>query len=361
MKIVTVIGARPQFIKAATISRVLQDDYKDISEVIVHTGQHYDDNMSKIFFDDLEIPKPDYNLGIGGSSHANMTGEQLVAIEKILLEEKPNLVLVYGDTNSTLSGALSSVKLHIPVAHVEAGLRSFNRKMPEEINRIVTDHTSDILFAPTEVAMNNLKNEGLEQNAFNVGDVMYDAAIFYSEKAIQGSNILNKEKLFKEEYILITIHRAENTDDKDKLEKIMKSLIELSSIKKLIFPIHPRTKKNIQNLSIYEKIVEHIQLIDPVGYMDMVMLENNASVIVTDSGGVQKEAFFHKVPCVTVRNETEWTELVELEWNNIVTEENIPNLHAICEAAIDSQGKEAYPYGKGDAAERIIKILTENI
>jgi UDP-GlcNAc3NAcA epimerase len=354
MKLLTVIGARPQFIKAATVSRLIKNR-NDISEVIVHTGQHFDDNMSKIFFDELEIPKPDYNLGIGGSYHGAMTGRQLEKIETVLLDEKPDWVLVYGDTNSTLAGALAAVKLHIPVAHVEAGLRSFNRQMPEEINRILTDHAADLLLAPTDTAVSNLENEGLKDKTLLVGDVMYDAALFYANIAESKSNILSKIDLDK--YVLATIHRAENTDDDVRLQNIVNGLLELSQKIQVVLPIHPRTAKTLEKLSLFEKLNNGIKLIEPVGYLDMVMLEKHAKLIVTDSGGVQKEAFFHKVPCVTLREETEWVELLDLGWNRLVAKNEMSKLSDICMAAIETQGKEDNPYGSGNSAGKIIELL----
>ena len=359
MKCLTIIGARPQFIKAATVSRVFQNT-PDIQEILVHTGQHYDENMSEIFFEELEIPKPNYNLNIGSGSHGAQTGRMLEAIEKVLLSEKPDWVLVYGDTNSTLAGAIAAAKLHTPIAHIEAGLRSFNRKMPEEINRVLTDHSSDILLAPTEIAIKNLRQEGIsEDNIYLVGDVMYDAAIFYSRKAEKISQILNHLKLESAKYILATIHRAENTDNLKKLQNIFQALTLINQENKVILPLHPRTKNALSRQGMLKSISREIQIIPPVGYLDMVILEKNAKLIVTDSGGVQKEAFFHSIPCITLRGETEWIELIETGWNTLVD----PNLDAkqiysaLQSCLITNQRIKTNLYGDGDSAEKIVKIL----
>lgn len=356
MKIITIIGARPQFIKASVVSQALAKQ-PNIKEIIIHTGQHFDKNMSDIFFRELEIPEPTYNLGIGGGHHGAMTGQQLEKIEEILLKEKPDWVLVYGDTNSTLAGALAAVKLHIAVAHVEAGLRSFNRKMPEEINRILTDHSSNVLFAPTKTARLNLKNEGLQDKTIVVGDVMYDAVLFYGEMAQAKSKILNKYKL--KNYALATIHRAENTDSPQVLIKIIKALLTLSEKINIIMPIHPRTKKSLEKLNLLKQMEEKIKLINPVGYLDMIMLEKSASVIITDSGGVQKEAFFQQVPCVTIREETEWVELIDLGWNKLVPISQISQLPSICMQSITSKGQIETPYGKGNSAIKIANHLAQ--
>jgi UDP-GlcNAc3NAcA epimerase len=313
MKLLTVIGARPQFIKAAAVSRVIAE-CDDLTEVIVHTGQHYDANMSDVFFDELAIPRPDHHLGIGGGNHGAMTGRQLEAIEQVLLQERPDIVLVYGDTNSTLAGALAAVKLHIPVAHVEAGLRSFNRKMPEEINRILTDHASDLLFAPTETAMRNLASEGIPADrAHLVGDVMYDACLYYSARARvpDGFAALGARE---GEFVLATVHRAENTDDPLRLSGILEGLGGCG--KPVILPVHPRTQGRIKDLGM--TLPANLHLIPPVGYLEMVWLEKHCTIVATDSGGVQKEAYFHGKPCVTLRDETEWVELVEAGANVLV-------------------------------------------
>jgi len=357
-KIVTIIGARPQFVKASAVSRLIEVNPK-LTEVMVHTGQHYDQNMSQIFFDELEMNKPAYNLEIGSGLHGAQTARMLTDIESVLLKEKPDMVLVYGDTNSTLAGALSASKLHIPVAHVEAGLRSFNRKMPEEINRIVADQLSDYLFTPTETASNNLKNEGYSsKRVHQVGDVMYDATLYYSEKAEKHNRLLEKLGVQGGSYLLATIHRAENTDDKERLDNIFEGLIKLSNILPIIMPLHPRTTKVLRDGKLYEKVEKCIQFIPPVGFLDMLLLEKNAKLIVTDSGGVQKEAYFQSIPCVTLRDETEWTELVKLGWNKLVSPTSPEIIENEVISFLDARGESsAQPYGGGNAAEKIVETL----
>lgn len=353
MKIVTVVGARPQFIKAATVSREISHQ-DNVNEMIVHTGQHFDDNMSEVFFNELDIPKPTYNLGIGNLSHGAMTGRQIEAIESILLKEKPNWVLVYGDTNSTLAAAIASVKLHIPVAHVEAGLRSYNRTMPEEINRVLTDHASDLLFAPTEIAVKNLALENIAGMKVKlVGDVMYDAALYYSVKAVQESSILDVLEIKAKGYVLATLHRQENTDDPLRLKNIIFGL-EQSPLP-IIMPLHPRTKKRLESLKI--KIKPPIWTIEPVGYLDMIMLEQNAIKIATDSGGVQKEAFFFQVPCITLREETEWVETIEMGWNKLVGADHKKISSALSEESENKRNAKLQPYGTGDTATKIVNLL----
>jgi UDP-GlcNAc3NAcA epimerase len=350
-KIITVIGARPQFIKAAIVSKAMEK--RGITELILHTGQHFDSNMSDVFFDELGIPKPAFNLGIGGGSHGQNTGRMIEGIEKVLIEEKPDWLLVYGDTDSTLAGALAAVKLHIPVAHVEAGLRSFNRRMPEEINRILTDHAATRLFAATETSVMNLANEGISADkVMNVGDVMYDAALFYGAKADQQSRILEELRIGSKEYILATVHRAENTDVPERLKAIVQGMAD--SGRQIVLPVHPRTKARMQASGL--TLPENVIAIDPVGYLDMVMLEKHAALIMTDSGGVQKEAFFYHVPCITLRDETEWVELVEAGWNQIVPPVSAA---AIVEAIALARkaGKLLQPYGDGKAAERVADNL----
>ena len=359
MKILTVLGARPQFIKASVVSHALAQQ-ADIQEVLLHTGQHFDNNMSDIFFDELGIRKPTYNLGIGGGLHGAMTGAQLAGIEEVLLQEKPDWVVVYGDTNSTLAGALAASKLHIPVAHVEAGLRSFNRKMPEEINRVVTDHVSDILFAPTETAMRHLANEGILSNkCHQVGDVMFDAALFFGERAKVSSNILSNLNVSDRDYVLTTIHRAENTDDLSRLQVILSALGKVSQSLPVILPLHPRTRQLIDQYELESLFGEHVHLVDPVGYLDMVMMEQNASVIATDSGGVQKEAFFYQVPCVTLRDETEWVELVNAGWNKLIAPTDTDIISNSILKAIGTQGQHITPYGDGKSAQNIVKVLLD--
>jgi UDP-GlcNAc3NAcA epimerase len=357
MKLVTVIGARPQFIKAAAVSKAIAK-IGGVAEVLLHTGQHYDQNMSHVFFEELGIPVPKYNLGVGGGLHGAMTGAQLVGIEDVLVEEKPEYVLVYGDTNSTLAGALAAAKLHIPVVHVEAGLRSFNRRMPEEINRIVTDHVSDILFAPTVAAMRHLANEGIEATrCHQIGDVMYDAALVFCERARASSTILKKLGVEARHFVLATIHRAENTDDLSRLKVILGGFRKIAEKMLVVWPIHPRTRKILGQEGVKDLLGDRVLLIDPVGYLDMVMLEQSAALIATDSGGVQKEAFFYRVPCVTLRDETEWVELVESGWNRLVSPVNVDALVCTALQAIGSEGSDIAPYGDGKASERIVEVL----
>jgi UDP-GlcNAc3NAcA epimerase len=360
LNIVTVMGARPQFVKAAMVSKALQG-VPGIKEVAIHTGQHYDDNMSRVFFQDLEIPEPTYNLGIGSDSHGNQTGRMLGEIEKVLLDVRPDWVVVYGDTNSTLAGALAAAKLHFPVAHVEAGLRSFNRQMPEEINRVLTDHASDLLFAPTNLAVTNLLRESIGDDRVRlVGDVMYDAALYFGSRAERESTILERLGLKGEEYILATVHRAENTDSPDRLRTILTALSKASTQKRVIFPIHPRTRDAMFKERAISVLVGEIEFIDPVGYLDMTMLEKNARLIATDSGGVQKEAFFFSVPCVTFRTETEWHELIEMGWNRLVPPEDpVAVTSAILQAMSHLPKGEKSPYGDGHAADRIANCLID--
>ena len=345
MKLCTVVGARPQFVKAAALAHAMKTF--PIEHTLIHTGQHFDASMSDIFFDEMAIPKADYNLEIHENTHGAMTGRMLEKIEQILLKIKPDCLLVYGDTNSTLAGALAAVKLHIPVAHVEAGLRSFNRKMPEEINRIATDSISDILFTPTETATNQLLKEGIDLGQIHqVGDVMYDIA----KRAPKTSTIV--EKLSLDNYILATIHRAENTDNPDRLTAIFSSLDQLDPV---VLPLHPRTKAAIEKFDIQTQV----KLIDPVGYLDMTALERSANLIITDSGGVQKEAFFHQTPCVTVRDETEWTELADGGYMQLSSPENIPStVQQMLKRDIDWNKP---LYGNGSASEKILETLTKRL
>jgi UDP-GlcNAc3NAcA epimerase len=355
MKIVTVVGARPQFIKAAVVSRALAKNPR-VKEILVHTGQHYDENMSNRFFKELEIPEPVYNLGVGSASHGIQTGRMLSGIEEVLIKERPVGMLIYGDTNSTLAGALAAAKLHIPIAHVEAGLRSFNRRMPEEINRVLTDHVADYLFAPTDTAAANLMREGIEdRRIIQVGDVMYDAALFFAEKSETAGDILSRFRLNSQGYILATIHRAENTDNLSHLKIILEGLARAAEEIPVIWPLHPRTKQVIHQAGL--NIPSHLHLIEPVGYMDMIALERHAAVIATDSGGVQKEAYFHRVPCVTLRNETEWVESIEAGWNRLCPLVSPAQLAETILAARGQKGEEINLYGDGKAAERIAEKL----
>jgi len=358
VKIVSIVGARPQFIKAAVVSRTLRSE-ESVSEILLHTGQHYDANMSKVFFRELDIPQPDYHLGIGGGSHGQNTGRMLEAIEEVLLQEQPDWVLVYGDTDSTLAGALAAVKQHFPVAHVEAGLRSFNRSMPEEINRVLTDHAADLLFAPTQMAVANLRQEGLPAKRIAlVGDVMYDAALYYAARAEQRSQILTLLGLASRGYALATVHRAENTDDPIRLRTIVAALERVAREIPVVLPLHPRTRKALEAHGLW-KGIQDVRLIDPVGYLDMVMLEKHARLIVTDSGGVQKEAFFHQVPCVTLRAETEWVELVETGWNILYPPLSVEAVWQGILSRLDRPGRQIKLYGDGQTAEKILKYLRE--
>lgn len=356
LKIVSIVGARPQFIKCAAVSRELR---KVATEVLVHTGQHYDDAMSDVFFRELEIPAPDYRLGVGSGSHALQTAEMLKGIEEVLDVEHPDYVLVYGDTNSTLAGALAAAKLHIPVAHVEAGLRSFNRRMPEEINRVLTDHLASLHFCPTRTAVANLASEGIHDGVHLVGDVMYDAAIYYRARAADCSTILQQLNLATRSYTLATVHRAENTDDADRLRAIVAGLARLADQLTVVFPVHPRTKAALLRHQLWRQAEKAFTLIDAVGYLDMVLLEANARLIATDSGGVQKEAFFFRVPCVTLRDETEWVELVEAGWNQLLSPAARGDFAARLSATLDLPLPIAAPavYGNGDAARRLANLL----
>lgn len=348
MKVLTVVGARPQFMKAAAVSNVIREKNQ---EILVHTGQHYDENMSKIFFEELQIPRPDYNLGVGSGNHGKQTGTMLIKLEEIYEKEKPDVVLVYGDTNSTLAGALCASKLLIPVAHVEAGLRSFNMTMPEEQNRILTDHISKYLFVPTNTAEKNLKNEGIEKGVYNVGDVMYDSVLRISKLAKENSKILEKLNLSDNEYILTTIHRAENTNDRNRLKNIVEALNE--SGKKVVLPLHPRTHKYIENYGL--AFANNIKVVEPVGPIDMIALEMHSCKIVTDSGGVQKEAFFMHKPCITMRDETEWIETVETGWNIIAGTDKNKIINGINNFMPTGEQEEIF--GDGTAANKIVDII----
>lgn len=355
MKIVTVLGARPQFIKAATVSRALREER--IEEIIVHTGQHFDRNMSEVFFEEMEIPHPNYNLEIAGLSHGAMTGRMLEQVENVLLKEKPDCVLVYGDTNSTLAGALAASKLHIPVAHVEAGLRSFEMKMPEEINRILTDRISRYLFCPTTTAVKNLKNEGFESFPSEIiqsGDVMYDAVLFYKERINEKSTIIKSAELEGEPFVLATIHRAENTDDLSRLRSLCEALNQIHSEHKVVLPIHPRTRAILHK----NNIQVHFNLINPVGYFDMLALLENCTMVMTDSGGLQKEAYFFSKYCITLRDQTEWVELVEANVNTLAG----ADANLILETYHKNLGKSFHTssalYGDGHASNLIAKTFT---
>jgi UDP-GlcNAc3NAcA epimerase len=358
MKIATIVGARPQFIKAAVVSRALREA-GNFDELMIHTGQHYDRNMSDVFFTELDMPRPQCNLRVGSSRHGRQTGRMLEAIERVLLKERPEWCIVYGDTNSTLAGALAAAKLHVPVAHVEAGLRSFDRRMPEEINRILTDHSSNLLFAPTREASRNLEREGIPGAQVHVvGDVMYDAALFYGRRAEEQSLLIQQLGLSSKQYILATLHRAENTDDLQRLHVIVEGLTAIAREFPVVLPVHPRTRKVLTEIGFLAEISCGIRLVEPLGYLDMMMLEKHAKLIATDSGGVQKEAFFHGVPCVTFRGSTEWVELLELGWNRLIPPLNVALIESgLRDALRSSPDCKENPYGDGHAAEYIVQIL----
>lgn len=388
-RIVTIIGARPQFIKAAVVSREIKK-HADLKEIIIHTGQHFDINMSDIFFEEMNIPKPDYKLEINSLSHGAMTGRMLEKIEEILIEEKPDWVLVYGDTNTTLAGALAAKKLHIKVAHVEAGLRSFNMRMPEEVNRILTDRISDLLFCPTDTAVRNLAGEGFREKDFSpeadqplaegvrgqvikTGDVMLDAALYYSQFSAQRSNVINRLDLKGKDFVLCTIHRAENTDDPVRLKNIFDALNQISRETSVVLPLHPRTQKIISegpwslvsghwsgSTANDQKLLTNNQgliTIPPVGYFDMLELLKGCSLVMTDSGGLQKEAFFFKKPCITLRDETEWVELVEGGFNSLVGSHTAKIIEAFRSMKEKKLNFNVALYGEGSAAQEILQGL----
>jgi UDP-GlcNAc3NAcA epimerase len=357
MKFVSVVGARPQFIKASVLSRVIRENH---IEILIHTGQHYDNNMSEIFFDELGIPSPEYNLGIGSGLHGMQTGAMLAKIEQVLLTELPDWVVVYGDTNSTLAGALAASKLHIPVAHVEAGLRSFNRLMPEEINRILTDHISDRLFCPSKTALENLTREGITDGVHIVGDLMYHALLYAKENPRYRSEILKRLNLREKQYLLATVHRAENTDDLGRLRNIIEALSSIAE--PVILPVHPRTRQALHKLGfdtdVGQSIMNNIKLIEPVGYLDMVHLESASRIILTDSGGVQKEAYWLRVPCITLRDETEWVETIENGWNCLVGADRDKILNTVKNCVIPE--KHVDIYSENSTGEVCLKIMTNS-
>ncbi|SAI87946.1 UDP-N-acetylglucosamine 2-epimerase [Methanoculleus bourgensis] len=350
MKIASIVGARPQFIKCASVSRELRKEHE---EVLIHTGQHYDHGMSEVFFEELAIPKPDYNLNIGSGAHGHQTGAMLGAIEDVLQQENPDLVLVYGDTNSTLAGALAAAKLHVPVAHVEAGLRSFDRRMPEEINRVLTDHCSDLLFCPTKTAVENLAAEGITGGVHLVGDVMVDAMNYNRAVAEERSRILEAVGVRPGEYLVITVHRPSNTDSQENMVAILGALAEAGM--PVVFPVHPRTRNYLGRYGLLAKMPENVQVTEPLGYLDMLHLMAHAAKILTDSGGVQKEAYMLGVPCITLRENTEWVETVEAGWNVLVgagREEIVSMIHEFAPA-----GDQPPLFGDGRAAAGIAKII----
>lgn len=350
LKIVTVVGARPQFIKATPVSLALRPR---AHEVLVHTGQHYDELMSDVFFQEMALPRPDYHLGVGSASHGRQTGEMIAGVEDVLLVEKPDAVLVYGDTNSTLAGALAAVKLHVPVAHVEAGMRSFDKTMPEEVNRVLTDHVSTLLLCPTETAVRNLADEGLRAGVHLVGDVMYDALLRFLPLARDRAPALEHLALESGRYVLATVHRAANTDDEGRLDSIVRGLAQLDW--PVVFPVHPRTEKALAAAGI--AIPANVRTTPPFGYLDMLALEGRARLIVTDSGGVQKEAYILGVPCLTLRNETEWPETVEAGWNCLVGTD--PERLAAAARGLAPPSERPSLFGDGVAAERVASLILE--
>lgn len=378
MKIVTVIGARPQIIKAAALSRAIKEHFKkEVNEVIVHTGQHYDDNMSQVFFDELGIPQPDYNLGVGSASHGVQTAKMIEGIEEILLKEKPDYLVLYGDTNSTLAGAIAASKIHVPIVHIEAGLRSFNKSMPEEINRICCDHCSTLLFSPTSTGFKNLIKEGFNPDnkrrftidnpgIYHCGDVMYDNSKHFANIADKKSQILDKEGLKGIDYVLCTIHRDNNTDQPERLNAIFKALLKISESKMVVLPLHPRTSKLLNtNLEkdLYDKITnnKNIKILPPASFLDMIVLERHAQMVVTDSGGVQKEAFFFQKPCLIFRSETEWKEIVECGAAVITDADENKIIDSFNNFVENPPHKFPEIFGDGKAAEFICKEMLENL
>lgn len=364
LSLLTVVGARPQFVKAAAVSRAIaalnqQGDAPAIHETLVHTGQHYDANMSQVFFDELRIPRPDFNLAIGGGSHGIQTGQMLMALEKVLVDARPDLLLIYGDTNSTLAAALAAAKLDIPVAHVEAGLRSWNRKMPEEINRVMADHISRFLFCPTRTAVKNLRREGIHQGVYDVGDVMYDCALFYQAR-VEAEAVLGRHELKPHAFCLATLHRAENTDAPEKLGAILEGLSQVGSeVAPVVLPLHPRTKKCLDQYGF--ALPEHVRALPPLPYLEMVALQSQAKLILTDSGGVQKEACMFQTPCVTLREETEWVETVEAGCNRLAGSDRARIVQCAEEALAQIPGDWPQLYGDGRAAEKICRILLDEV
>jgi UDP-N-acetylglucosamine 2-epimerase (non-hydrolysing) len=352
MKVVTIIGARPQFVKAFAVSRVLRESH---DEVLVHTGQHYDEELSDVFFEELGLPKPDYNLGVGSGSHGHQTAAMLSGIEEIVESESPDAVLLYGDTNSTLAGAIAAAKMDPLVAHVEAGLRSYNREMPEETNRILTDHASDLLFAPSQSAVQTLHKEGITKGVHFVGDVMYDTILWARDIAREESDIMNRIDIKDRQFVLATVHRAGNTDDETNLRRIIDGLASVPS--PVVLPLHPRTETRLREYGLLDKIKEKLIVIDPVGYLDFVRLLDKSQKVATDSGGVQKEAFYLDTPCVTMRDETEWTETVESGWNSLVAIDREKITRAI--KAATSPNNKPEPYGTGTASQKIVHLLSE--
>lgn len=360
-KIVTILGARPQFIKASVVTHAIANT-ANLTEVVVHTGQHFDANMSDVFFAELGMTKPAHFLDIHGGSHGEMTGRMLTEVERVLMAEAPDAVLVYGDTNSTLAGALAAAKLHIPVAHIEAGLRSFNMAMPEEINRILTDRISRWLFTPTSTAAEHLRREGFAaEQIIPVGDVMFDVALHHGRRVTANGGLLGKLGLAAKGYVLATIHRAENTDHPRRLAAIVDALEATAKALPVVWPLHPRTRGVLQKSGRLALLAQSVTLIDPVGYIDMLQLEKYAALIATDSGGVQKEAFFYKVPCITLRDETEWVELVDAGWNRLASPVSAHQLARGIKTALGTAGKDVNPYGDGEASRKIAQRLSADL
>lgn len=357
MKVLTVVGARPQFIKLAAVSRVLRT-VQGMEEVVVHTGQHYDDNMSDVFFRELDIPAPRHNLGIGAGGHGRQTGAMLAAVEEVLLAERPDWMLVYGDTNSTLAGALAAVKLHVPVAHVEAGLRSHNLLQPEESNRICTDHVSALCFAPTEGAVAHLRREGLAEARIRLaGDVMYDAALYFGGVAERQSTVLERVGVQPGGYVLATVHRPENTDAPERLARLVEAFGRVARRLPVVWPLHPRTAGCLRDAGLAPESLPGVHVVPPVPYLDMIMLEKHAALVASDSGGVPKEAFFYGVPSVILRKDVVWTELAELGWTRAVPADSAEALVRGMEDALGTRGRPGAPYGDGRSAERIAADL----
>ena len=380
IKIVTIIGARPQIIKAAALSRAIKNKFANsIKEIIVHTGQHYDENMSQVFFDELGIPEPNYNLNVGSGSHGKQTATMLAGIEDILLQEKPNAIVLYGDTNSTLAGAIAASKIHVPVIHIEAGLRSFNKAMPEEVNRIMCDHVSTLLFSPTKTGFQNLLNEGFKaknEKPFNAnnpkiyhsGDVMFDNSLYFSEVADEKTTIISKNGLQKNNFILATIHRNNNTDEPVRLNALFNALFKISEANQLdvLLPLHPRTAKLLEfnlDAELHQKIKssKHFKIIEPVSFLEMIALEKNCKIVMTDSGGLQKEAFYFEKPCVILRPETEWVELVECGTAIITDADEQKIIDAFKTLTTKTDMKFPKLYGDGKAAEFICGEILENL
>jgi UDP-N-acetylglucosamine 2-epimerase len=360
MKIASIVGARPQFIKASPVSRAIEESNLRagpgitlVDEILIHTGQHYDYEMSDVFFESLDLRLPKHNLGVGSGSHGEQLARMIERLETVLKAEGPDLVLVYGDTNSTLAGAIVADRLHIPVVHVEAGLRSFNRRMPEESNRVLTDHLSSLLFAPTQTAVDNLRREGITMGVFLVGDVMYEAAISHGEIAEEKSTVLRRLAIAPKNFSLVTIHRAENTDDSDRMSRILSAVLEISQLECVVWPMHPRTRQRISAKSLKDLTDGGMRIIDPVPYLDMLLLEKSANVILTDSGGVQKEAMWFRVPCVTLRDETEWIETVESGWNKIAGSRK-EDIVALFDGATRRTSKSEPPRGAEELASELI-------